>query len=106
MLAHIGREIGPGSGNWSASGLQAYIERSAATAHHPAGTCRMGGGEGEDLVLDAQFRVRGIQGLRVVDASAFPDLVGGNINAAVLMMADKAADAILADAEIGSAKAA
>ncbi|MEJ8569977.1 GMC family oxidoreductase [Microbaculum marinum] len=95
LKAYIGREIAPGPGNWSDAGLNDHVARSAATAHHPAGTCRIGGGEEESLVLDPRFRVRGTRSLRVVDASAFPDLVGGNINAAVMMLADRAADEIL-----------
>jgi choline dehydrogenase-like flavoprotein len=94
MRAHIGRETGPGPGNWAKDALGDYIGRAAATAHHPAGTCRMGGGDDPLLVLDPEFRVRGVRGLRVADASAFPDLVGGNINAAVMMLAEKAAETI------------
>ncbi|MEW5421153.1 GMC family oxidoreductase [Amorphus sp. 3PC139-8] len=95
MRGFVGRELEPGPDNWTPDGLNQHIMQRAATAHHPAGTCRMGGGEGDHLVLDPEFRVRGARSLRVVDASAFPDLVGGNINAAVLMMADRAADVIL-----------
>lgn len=63
------------------------------TAHHPAGTCRMGSDSG--AVLDPQLRVRGVDGLRVVDASAMPDIVSAHINACVLMMGEKASDIIL-----------
>jgi len=94
LSAYIGAELAPGQGNWSREGLDAHIARFAATAHHPAGTCRMGGGEDTEFVVDPEFRVRGLRGLRVVDASVFPDLVGGNINATVIMMAEKAADMI------------
>ena len=62
------------------------------TAHHPAATCPMGRGPG--AVLDHEMRVLGVERLRVVDASAMPDLVSGHLNAAVLMMAEKAADMI------------
>ena len=62
------------------------------TAHHPCGTCAMG--IGPQAVVDPQLRVRGIEGLRVVDASAMPDLVSAHINACVLMIAEKAADLI------------
>jgi choline dehydrogenase-like flavoprotein len=94
LRTHIGAEIAPGTGNWSDKALDEHIGRFAATAHHPAGTCRMGGDGTPGLVLDPEFRVRGVRGLRVVDASAFPDMVGGNINAPVIMMAEKAADLI------------
>ena len=63
------------------------------TAHHPACTCAMG--VGERAVLDAELKVRGTEALRVVDASAMPDLTSGNINAPVLMMAEKASEMIL-----------
>jgi len=72
--------------------IEAYIRATAVTTHHPAGTCAMAG---EDAVLDPALRVRGIEGLRVVDASVMPDLVSAHINACVLMMAEKAADMIL-----------
>jgi 4-pyridoxate dehydrogenase len=72
--------------------IEAYLKRAAITAHHPAGTCKMG--TDEQAVLDPQMRVRGVEGLRVVDASAMPDMVGAHINACVIMMADKASDMI------------
>jgi len=60
--------------------------------HHPASTCPIG--LGSEAVLDPQLRVRGVERLRVVDASAMPDLVTAHINACVLMMAERAADLI------------
>jgi choline dehydrogenase-like flavoprotein len=72
--------------------IDAYIRRTALTAHHPCGTCRMGSDDG--AVLDPALRVRGVEGLRVVDASAMPDIVSAHINACVLMMGEKAADLI------------
>ncbi len=72
--------------------IDAWIRRTTITAHHPAGTCAMG--IGPDAVLDPQMNVHGVQGLRVVDASAMPDMVSAHINACVLMMAEKASDMI------------
>jgi len=89
-----GREIQPGRGVTSKADIDAFIRRTAWTAHHPLGTCRMGRDDDEMAVLDTQLRVRDIQGLRVVDASAMPDMVGGNINAPIVMIAEKAADLI------------
>jgi choline dehydrogenase-like flavoprotein len=72
--------------------LTAYIRRVAASVHHPVGTCRMG--VDDQAVVNAELRVRGITGLRVADASICPHVVGGNTNAGVVMIAEKAADMI------------
>lgn len=95
MRPFIDAELAPGEAGWDAASLDGHIRAAAATAHHPAGTCRMGAGDDPRAVLDSGFRVRGTRGLRVVDASTMPDLPGGNINAPVMMMAEKAADMIL-----------
>jgi 4-pyridoxate dehydrogenase len=87
-----GRELKPGQQVRSDADLDEYIRSAPATAHHPCGTSRMG--TDDDAVVDGQLRVRGIDQLRVADASVMPDLVGGNINAAVIMIAEKAADLI------------
>jgi choline dehydrogenase-like flavoprotein len=88
MAEFRGRETAPGIEVETDEQIEAYIRRSAITAHHPCGTCAIG------PVLDPELRVHGIDGLRVVDASAMPDIVGAHINACVLMMAEKAADMI------------
>jgi choline dehydrogenase-like flavoprotein len=87
-----GKEVTPGPDVKTDADIDAFIRRTAITAHHPAGTCAMG--LGPDAVLDSQLRVRGIERLRVVDASAMPDMVSAHINACVIMMAEKAADMI------------
>jgi len=87
-----GVEKTPGDKVKTDAEIDAFIRRTVITAHHPAGSCPMG--IGEDSVLDPTLRVRGVEGLRVVDASAMPDMVGAHINACVLMMAEKAADMI------------
>ncbi len=84
-----GAETQPGAD----ADLEAAVRAQVSTGHHPVATCRMGTDPG--AVLDAELRVRGIGALRVVDASAFPDQIGGNPGAPVMMMAEKAADLIL-----------
>ena len=84
----IAAELAPGSDKQSDADLDAHVRALSITVHHPLGTCKMGD------VVDEQLKVLGVDGLRVVDASVMPDLVGGNINAPVMMIAEKAADLI------------
>jgi choline dehydrogenase len=86
-------ETAPGASVQSDAALIDYIRAQAYTVHHPVSTCRMG--NDPDAVVDPQLRVVGLEGLRVADASVFPALIGGNTNAAVVMVAEKAADLIL-----------
>ena len=85
-----GEEVAPGIAVRSDAELAAFVRRTASTTWHPAGTCAMG--RGADAVVDARLRVRGIEALRVVDASIMPRIVGGNTNAPVIMIAERAAD--------------
>jgi len=89
-------EVGPGPDCRSDAEIDAQIRATAITVHHPLGTCKMGRASDPMAVVDPQLKVLGIEGLRVVDASVMPDLVGGNINAPVIMIAEKAADLIRA----------
>lgn len=87
-----GVEINPGERVKTDLEIDDWLKKTVITAHHPCGTCHMG--TTPDTVLDPQMRVRGIDRLRVVDASAMPDLVSAHINACVLMMAEKTSDMI------------
>lgn len=90
----VAKEIAPSADVRSDADLEQFTRKTAVTAHHPAGTCKMGLSSDKTAVVDPQLRVFGTEGLRVVDASVFPDLVGGNINGPVIMVAEKAADFI------------
>ena len=92
MAPYRGPEISPGPKVNSDAEIDAFIRQTLLTVHHPASSCPMG--TGREAVLDPELRVRGVEKLRVVDASAMPDLVTAHINACVLMMAEKASDMI------------
>jgi choline dehydrogenase-like flavoprotein len=87
-----GREIFPGDGVDSDDDLAADLRRRVELIYHPVGTCKMG--SGQDAVVDAELRVHGLEGLRVVDASIMPVIPGGNTNAPVIMLAERGADLI------------
>jgi choline dehydrogenase len=89
----VRNELIPGERLQSDAELEGFVRANVRTAMHPTSSCAMG--VGDDAVLDAQLRVRGIDGLRVADASAMPAIVGGNTNAPVIMIAEKAVDLIL-----------
>jgi choline dehydrogenase len=88
-----GVELTPGEAVRTDAQIHAWICQTAETIYHPAGACRMGADAA--AVVDGDLRVRGVEGLRVADASIMPNLIGGNTNAPVVMIAEKAADLIL-----------
>ena len=88
-----GAEMSPGTSVQSDAEILDFVADQGESAYHPCGTCRMG--TDEQAVVDAQLRVHGIDGLRVVDASVMPTITNGNLNSPVVMLAEKAADIIL-----------
>jgi choline dehydrogenase-like flavoprotein len=96
LAGYGGTESASSAGAKSDLEIEKFIRDNGDTIYHPVGSCRMGSGAMD--VVDAQLRVHGLQGLRVVDASIMPRIVGGNTNAPVIMIAEKAADMIKAAA--------
>lgn len=95
LARHGGTESASSAQAQSDAQIEQFVRNHADTIYHPVGTCRMGPGPMD--VVDAQLRVHGVAGLRVVDASVMPSVVGGNTNAPVIMMAEKAVDMMRED---------
>ena len=95
LTRHGGTESATSVLAQSPAQIEQFVRNHADTIYHPVGTCRMGAGPMD--VVDARLRVHGVAGLRVVDASVMPSVVGGNTNAPVIMMAEKAVDMIVGD---------
>jgi len=91
-----GKELPMHANAQSDAEIEAFIRNHADTIYHPVGTCKMGLASDASAVVDNELKVHGIQGLRVVDASIMPTLIGGNTNAPTIMIAEKAADMIRA----------
>jgi choline dehydrogenase-like flavoprotein len=91
LTAHC-TEIGPGLDKTSDQEIEAYIRNIVTLSYHPSGTCRMGSDSDAMTVVDSECRVHGVDDLRVVDASIFPEPIGGNINAPIIMAAERIAD--------------
>jgi choline dehydrogenase len=96
LKPYVVEEVYPGSKVVSDEDILAFCRQTGSTVYHPTSTCRMG--NDPLAVVDQRLRVRGIEGLRVVDASVMPDLMSGNTNAPTIMIAEKASDMILEDA--------
>lgn len=104
LAAYRGVELSPGVEVQTDAEIDDWVARSAETAYHPAGSCRMGS---DDMaVVDSDCRVHGINGLRVVDSSIMPTVTNGNLNAPTMMIAEKAADLILGQAPLPPSRAA
>ncbi len=94
------REDTPGIQIRSGKAMDEFIRDDAASAYHPCGSCKMGAENDEMAVVDSQLRVRGVENLRVIDASVMPSLPSANINAATIMLAEKASDILLGRAPL------
>lgn len=92
LAPYVGREISPGINVQTDAEIDAFVREHGETAYHPCGTCAMG--YDDMAVVDAEARVHGLQGLRVIDASIMPEIITGNLNAPTIMIAEKLADAI------------
>jgi choline dehydrogenase len=88
------RELYPGPEVRSPAELREWVRRTVITYHHQVGTCRMG--VDEDAVVDPRLRVRGIEGLRLADASVMPDVTSGNTHAPSILIGERAADFVVA----------
>lgn len=93
LAQHVVGELAPGPSTRSRQDWERYLRRDSITIFHPCGTCKMG--VDHVAVVDPELKVRGVDGLRVVDASIMPHLVSGNINAPTIMIGEKGADLIL-----------
>ena len=98
MADIVEEEVVPGAAAASDEDILAFIRRTGNTIYHPSGTCRMGGDPAS--VVDPDLRVRGIEGLRVADASIMPTVVSGNTNAPAIMIGEKCADMVKAAAKV------
>ena len=92
LSPYRGDELAPGNAVVSDEQVDAWVRATSETIYHPVGTCKMGAKDDTRAVVDAELRVRGLQGLRVIDASVMPSLVSSNTNAPTIMIAEKAAD--------------
>ena len=100
MQSFVLSEYAPGPRVLSDLDWLNYAREVGGTVYHPTSTCRMG--QDPLAVVDERLRVRGVPGLRVVDASVMPNVVSGNTNAATVMVAEKGADMILEEARAGA----
>lgn len=96
LAAHVVREVRPGAAAVADDALVDYLRRTIFGSYHQVGTCRMGAGG--DAVVDPRLRVHGVPGLRIADASVFPSIPASNTNAAAIMVGEKCAEWLLADA--------
>ena len=100
-----GRELAPGTDVVSDAAIDAFIAAKVESAYHPCGTCKIGAGDDPLAVVDAELRVIGVEGLRVVDSSVMPSVTTGNLNAPTIMIGEKGADHILGNPLLAASNA-
>jgi choline dehydrogenase len=98
LAPYVAGEYRPGPDATTDEAILDFVRDKGATIFHPAGTCKMGPAADPLAVVDPELRVHGLEGMRVVDCSIMPSIVSGNTNAPVIMVAERAADLILARA--------
>ena len=94
LRPYVGRPMPPWPGKVEDASLARFVREHAQTAYHPVGTCRMGSDDA--AVVDCQLGVRGLSGLRLVDASVMPQIIRGHTQAPTVMIAERASDLIQA----------
>ena len=94
LASWIAREVIPGPGVRTDRALSEFARAHGTTVQHPAGTCRMGAEDDPLAVVDPKLRVRGVQRLRVADASVFPEMIGVNINLTCMMVGERCAELV------------
>ena len=102
MANIIDAEVRPGPQVQSDEQWLTWMEPLLTTAYHPVGTCRMGRADDPMAVCTPDLRVRGIEGLRVIDASVMPNLICGNTNATTVVIGDKGADLVLGNSPLAA----
>jgi choline dehydrogenase len=105
MDDYRGEEIQPGIDITSDEAMDAWVRQNVESAYHPSCTCKMGSDNDPMTVLNKDCQVRGIESLRVIDSSVFPTIPNGNLNAPTIMVAEKAADAILGNTQLSPSNA-
>ncbi|MBB4301948.1 choline dehydrogenase [Rhodobium orientis] len=100
-----GEELTPGADKTSNEELDAYISEAVESAYHPCGTCRIGDADDKWTVVDPECRVVGVDGLRVIDSSIFPQITNGNLNGPTIMVGEKGADLVLGRTPLAAANA-
>ena len=95
LMNSVEMKFFPGQAVQSDAEIEAFIREKAESIYHPIGTCKMGNPDEKDTVVDEQCRVIGVKGLRVVDSSVMPKLIGGNTNAPTMMMAERVAEMMI-----------